>query len=119
MHKLIIAGSRDFNDYQLLKNSLKKKNISCIISGMARGADSLGVRYAKEHNIPLVEVPAKWDLYGKSAGYKRNLEMAEMATACICFWDGQSKGTAHMIDIAKKKNLLLKVVRYKGGEIYD
>ena len=58
--------------------------------------------------------PADWDKYGKSAGYRRNKEMAEVADACICFWDGQSKGTKHMIDIATDMGLKVKIVNYGG-----
>lgn len=55
------------------------------------------------------------DLYGKSAGYKRNSEMAEIADALIAFWDCSSKGTKDMIDIAKNKNLLVRVIKYNNG----
>ena len=56
--------------------------------------------------------PAQWDKYGKRAGYRRNEQMAEVADGLIAFWDGQSKGTKHMIDIMTEKNLPTKVVRY-------
>jgi hypothetical protein len=116
--KLIIAGGRDFNDYNLLKEKLdhllsKLPNDDIeIVSGCARGTDSLGERYAKEKGIPVKQFPAKWGQYGKRAGYLRNEEMALYATHCICFWDGESKGTKHMIDISKKQNLNLRIVRY-------
>lgn len=116
---VIIAGSRDFADYELLKivcdhmlsEKCKTHNI-VIVSGGARGADSLGEEYAKERGYGLQRKPADWDKYGKSAGYIRNREMAEIADACICFWDGQSKGTKHMIDIATDTGLKLKIVNY-------
>ena len=88
---------------QAIKES--KFEITSVISGMARGVDSLAVDYAKETNLPLVKMPAFWDLYGRSAGYKRNEQMAEVADALIALWDGSSRGTKHMIDIAKKKGL--------------
>ena len=64
-----------------------------------------------------MEFPADWDKHGKSAGYKRNLEMAENADALIAFWDGESRGTKHMIDIAKEKNLLTRIIRYDERNI--
>ena len=70
-------------------------------------------RYAEEHGYEIDAHPADWDKYGKSAGYKRNQEMAEVADAVICFWDGNSKGTKHMVDIAKEKKLMCKVIQYK------
>ena len=114
--KLIIAGGRQFNDYDLLCTHVSKLIVDTskneIVSGMADGADSLGVRYAEENNVSLIKMPADWNKHGKSAGYKRNEEMAKIADACICFWDGESRGTKHMIDLAKKYNLITKVITY-------
>jgi hypothetical protein len=114
--KVIIAGGRDFDDYKLLKESLdflfqNKENI-VIISGKARGADSLGEKYAKEKTLRVEEFPAEWDKYGKSAGYRRNEQMAQNADALVAFWDGVSRGTKHMIDIAKSKKLKIRIVEY-------
>lgn len=120
MIKVIIAGTRDFNDYAFLKKNLdyflqginpNNEEIE-IVSGNARGADKLGERYAKEHNLPVKLFPANWDKYGKRAGYLRNQEMANYADVLIAFWDEKSKGTKHMIDIAKKQGLTVIVVGY-------
>ena len=120
MIKVIIAGTRDFNDYDFLKKNVdyflqginpNNEEIE-IVSGNARGADKLGERYAKEHNLPVKLFPANWDKYGKRAGYLRNQEMANYADVLIAFWDEKSKGTKHMIDIAKKQGLTVIVVGY-------
>lgn len=112
--KLIVAGSRDFTDYELvckhLDEIVSKYGISEIVSGTARGTDRLGERYAIEHNIPVKRFPADWNKYGKSAGYIRNEQMARYADACICFWINKSKGTSHMINLAKKHKIRLRVV---------
>lgn len=119
IYKIIIAGGRDFMDYNLLKEKtnkiLQEKKVThkiVIISGCARGADTLGLRYASENAFDVEEYPAEWDKYGKKAGYMRNVEMAENADALIAFWDGKSKGTKHMIDIATERNLPIRVIRY-------
>lgn len=116
MIKIIIAGSRDFNDYELLKEKMdsliKIKEKTEIVSGTARGADLLGEKYAKENSIQIKRFPADWNRFGKSAGYKRNEEMAKYADACVCFWDGKSRGTKHMIDLAERNNLKVIVIRY-------
>lgn len=116
--RVIIAGSRDFNDYNLLcqwcdymLQNFLPQNVM-IVSGTARGADKLGERYAKERGMQIDAHPANWELHGKSAGYIRNEEMAHYADACILFWDGKSRGTMHMRDLAVKHNLRLKVVEY-------
>ena len=118
-YKIIIAGGRDFMNYNLLKEKVNKilqeKKLThkiVIISGCARGADALGILYASENAFDVEEYPAEWDKYGKKAGYMRNVEMAENADALIAFWDGKSKGTKHMIDIATERNLPIRVIRY-------
>lgn len=116
--KLIIAGSRNFHDYDLLQKHVHDflhdqcDNNIVIISGVAVGADLLGEHYAHEMQYPVQRFPAEWNLYGKYAGHKRNEDMAKSAHACIVFWDGKSKGTKNMIDNAKKYNLKLKIVEY-------
>lgn len=117
MFKVIIAGTRDFNNYHLLKMKLDKilSNITddiVIVSGKARGADTLGEKYAKEKGYQIAEFPADWEKFGRSAGYKRNVQMAEYADACVCFWDGRSPGTKHMINIANQYKLQIRVVKY-------
>jgi ABC-type enterochelin transport system substrate-binding protein len=114
--KIIIAGGRNFNDYNKLREScdnilVNQKDVE-IVSGTAAGADTLGERYAQEKGYEVKKFPAQWDLYGKSAGYKRNQQMAEYADGLIAFWDGKSKGTKHMIDIATNKGLKVRVIRY-------
>lgn len=119
--KVIIAGGREFTDYAVLKrvcdhmlSKVKLTSNLTIISGGARGVDQMGERYAKENNINLMVKKADWDTHGKSAGYIRNQEMADNATHLIAFWDGKSRGTKHMIDIAKKDNLKSHVAGYDG-----
>jgi hypothetical protein len=114
--RVIIAGSRDFNDYNSLERKmnviLKNQDDVTIISGTARGADKLGERYAGENQHKLEKYPAMWDLYGKKAGYMRNEEMAKDSDGCVVFWDGKSKGTKHMIDISKKFKLKLRIIKF-------
>jgi len=121
MFRVIIAGGRNFNDYALLKKKCDhylsiqiNKNINVeIVSGAAKGADKLGERYAKERGFKLTQFPADWDKLGKKAGYIRNDQMRQYSDALICFWDGESKGSQHMISTAKKDGLLTRVVKYK------
>lgn len=111
--KVIVAGGRDFNNYKRLSEVLDNlKQPFEVVCGEAKGADSLGKRYAKDNELTVHRFPADWDTHGKSAGYKRNEQMADFADACIAFWDGQSRGTKHMIDIATRKGLKCLVVKY-------
>lgn len=119
-YKLIIAGGREFNDFDLviehaskMLRGYKAKDVT-IISGTAKGADRLGERFAMRYGCNIMRMPADWGTYGKSAGYRRNADMADVADACLVFWNGESKGSRHMIDLAKKKGLRLEVVLYNG-----
>lgn len=119
--KTIIAGGREFDDYELMTISLSDLpwTITEVVSGTARGADQLGELFAMDHDIPITRFPADWDKYGKSAGPLRNEEMAEYADACVCFWNGSThrSGTYHMINFAKERKLLLEVIRYEPPKI--
>ena len=116
-YRVIIAGSRSFNDYELLREQclsiLQEKMRThrvVIVSGHARGADSLGERFAKEFSLPFELHPAKWRLLGKAAGMVRNAEMAKCSDALIAFWEGESRGTRHMISFARKRGLEVSVI---------
>lgn len=125
MFKVIVAGGRDFADYDLVQyklDTLLVDRLSVlttagdiavqVVSGTARGADKLGEHYALMNKLHVAQFPANWDLYGKSAGYRRNEEMAEYADALVAFWDGKSRGTKHMINLAKSAGLQVRVVNY-------
>jgi hypothetical protein len=105
--KVIIAGSRTINNYKLLKSAIEdsKFKIDEIVSGVAKGIDTLGLRYAEENKIPVKCFPADWKKFKKKAGLIRNREMAEYADGLIAIWDGYSRGTKHMIDFAASKGL--------------
>lgn len=111
---VIIAGSRDFNNYDLLDRiceyALRGSENITIISGGARGADKLGEIFAKNHNHEVIVMNADWDKYGKSAGYRRNCDMAIEATKyedylCIAFLINNSRGTNNMIDICERYSI--------------
>lgn len=117
--KLIVAGGRDFNDYDYLSRvlyamadvELADKAVS-IVSGMARGADALGYRFAKEHDIVVYEFPADWESYGKYAGYYRNKQMGNFSDGLLAFWDGKSRGTKHMIEYMQGLGKPVQVAEY-------
>lgn len=116
--RVIVAGGRDFNNYDLLKQKLDiylaNLNNIVIISGKAEGADRLGEEYAKENNYKLVMYQADWNTYGKAAGPIRNRMMAEYSDYLVAFWDGKSKGTKNMIEVAKELGLKVRTVMYES-----
>lgn len=134
MLRVIIAGSRSFGSFTLLEKECHKifKSLSeegylsgnvkkdCsnmeIISGTANGADRFGEAFALKYGIEVKRFPARWDKYGKGAGYVRNKIMAQYAAksdelgVLIAFWDGKSRGTKMMIDLARENNLKVFVI---------
>lgn len=115
--RVIIAGTREFNNYELLKEKceavLEDESDVIVISGCARGTDLLGERFAQEKGYKIERFPANWDRDGKSAGAIRNNQMANKADMLIAFWDGKSKGTSNMISTARRKGLIVKTVIIK------
>ena len=114
--RVIIAGSRDVNDYAEVEEAVVKSGfkISCVVSGACRGVDRLGEEYASHHNLQLARFPVTsqhWKVLGRKAGPMRNRRMAENADALIAIWDGKSKGTESMINIARKRGLLIYIHR--------
>ena len=118
MH-VAVVGTRDFNNYHLMSNILTnfiapiEENI-IIVSGGARGADSMAVTYAKIIGLdePLV-FPADWTRYGKAAGHMRNPDIVNAADVLFAFWDGKSTGTADSIELAKNKGIPTCVIYYE------
>ena len=125
-YKLIIAGTRSFNDYELIRSILSTLFMKrrCwtinwneeIVSGGAPGADTLAVRYATEADIPFKVFAADWKKYGRSAGPRRNRQMAEYADAAIVFWDGKSRGTQNMIQQMRELGKPVEVIIYPKGD---
>jgi len=112
--KLAVIGSRNFDSYPLLKNTLDEVGeINLIISGGAKGADQLAERYALEINIPTHVIPPEYNKYdAKVAPVIRNRQIVDNADKVIAFWDGKSKGTGNVIEYAKKQRKLLKTIIY-------
>lgn len=104
--KLIIAGSRTITDYNYIKGAIVESGwldeITEVVSGMARGIDTLGIKFAKECNITVKEFPADWKTYGNSAGHKRNYEMGVYADKAIVIIENESKGSRSMIKIMRE-----------------
>ena len=114
--KIAIIGGRDFNDYvellRQMQNRYRQKDITHIVSGGAKGADSLAEEFAKQFNYEMIIFPAKWDRYGRGAGFIRNKLIIDEANEVVAFWDGASKGTLSSIKLAEKAGKTLHIIRY-------
>jgi len=100
--KILICGSRSINDPALVAQAVEKSGMTPthVVSGGARGVDTLARFFAQSRGIEFTEYIADWDRYGKRAGYMRNCVMVGVADAVIAVWDGESPGTKHSIDYA-------------------
>lgn len=125
MNRVIIAGSRTINDYNLIKSAIIESGfkIDEIVCGMARGVDLAGKRFGEENNIPVIKFPAEWNnfkvqplciktsitgaKYNSWAGHIRNRKMAEYASHLILIWDGVSSGSASMRKLAREYGLTI------------
>lgn len=107
--RCIIAGSREgftVGDVErAVDQSGWREEITTVLSGCQRGVDAHGEEWARANDKLLLFYPANWNLYGKSAGPRRNAQMAEEADALIALWDGVSPGTQSMIAIARQRGL--------------
>ena len=116
----LVVGSRSFHDYDLLKRKLDHLLMNqgqhvVVVSGGAKGTDTLAEQYAKEKGFPLRVFPADWSV-GKSAGYLRNQKMhtylsKQKKKGVVAFWDGQSKGTQHSFELANQYHNPIRIVR--------
>lgn len=127
--KVIIAGSRNIVDYKHVEDAMFKSNaykhVTEVVSGGARGVDTLAIDWAKKHKVKYTVKKAEWNnlkaagavieidhndkseslgyrYYNSRAGLQRNEEMGNYADALVAIWDGESTGTLHMINYMKK-----------------
>ena len=116
---MIVAGSRsiDENDaYNYLQENIAGIFKGRIVTGMAKGVDSAAYKWASDYGLVTVKAPARWDKYGKASGYIRNQWMSWYATDLLALWDGESRGTKHMIDIAHNDGLFVKIIQYQNTQ---
>lgn len=107
-----VVGSRSYDNYQEMLEYIELLDPDILVSGGAKGADKLAEKVADTLGIDIIVYPAKWDTYGKSAGYIRNTKIVENSEHLIAFWDGKSKGTKHSIDLARKNNVPVTIILY-------
>lgn len=116
--KVLVCGGRDFNDYDLLVDTLVSllgqyglKDV-IFISGRASGADRLGERFAKANNCELLVFPADWNKFGKAAGFIRNQQMLDEGKPDLVVALPGGRGTADMVRRAKKHGIEVAEVKY-------
>jgi len=118
--KVGVVGSRTFNDYGKLKNILDSlEGVELVVSGGARGADSMGERWAKEKGIPTKIFLPDWNKFGKRAGFIRNEDIVRECDTLVAFWDGESHGTLNSINHAKRMEKRLIIERFVPKEYTD
>jgi hypothetical protein len=128
---VIVAGSRSIEDYRTVCRAITESGfaITLLVSGGAQGVDSLGEKWALDNRVPIKRFPADWKRYGRRAGFVRNALMSEFACShaeqhggagLVAVWDGTSRGTEMMIDLARKAGIQVSVydARERQGSIF-
>ncbi len=115
MIKLAIVGGRDYTNYEHFKTIVNDFVTEIgvpneIISGGAKGVDTMASMWAKEHNIPIIELKPDWNKFGKRAGILRNTDIIDASTHVLALPTSKSIGTHDSINKAKNLNKILKVV---------
>ena len=116
--KVAIVGSRDYPSPSLVRafvNTLPDDTI--IISGGARGVDTVAEQAARYRHLKVEIYPAEWDKWGRSAGMMRNGKIINAADRVVAFWDGISKGTADSIRKARAAGKPVTVFDALGNEV--
>jgi len=117
MPKIGVIGSRGYNNYEEFKEKLLflisniREEIVFVSGGCPSGGDALISRFCKEGNYQIIEHLPDWDKHGKAAGFIRNKLIIEDSDMLAAWWDGKSKGTKSSIDLARKKNIPIKIIK--------
>lgn len=117
--KIAIVGSRTFEDYDAMCSFVEEKladmgcsTIEAVVSGGARGADILAERYAQKRGLQMIVFPAEWKKYGRRAGFIRNVDIIRACDVCFAFWNGESRGTQHDIELCEQMNKQCFIYRF-------
>lgn len=110
--KIGVIGSRNFDNYKLLAETLQSFNVSLIISGGAIGADALALKFAISNVIPFKVFKPNYKKYNRIAPLVRNSEIVKESDFILAFWDSKSKGTLDTIFKAKRSGKPYQIVLF-------
>lgn len=110
--RVIVTGSRGWQDWPTIAHRLGQLPAhSTIVHGGAKGADQMAARCASRLGLEVEPHLADWEMYGNSAGYRRNKDMAlRGADLCLAFWDGDSPGTRQMIGVCREQGIPVEII---------
>lgn len=112
--KIAIVGSRNFSNLALVRAFVQElPRDTEIVSGGGRGVDTVAVEEATALGMPTKVFPAEWEKYGKAAGFRRNIDIVSYADEVVAFWNGESRGTKHAMELARMGHRRLTVI-YPG-----
>ena len=113
--KLAIIGSRTITSVNL--SDYLPADVTEIVSGGARGIDTVAAVYARDHDIPLTEFLPDYPRYGRGAPLKRNAQIADYADGALVFWDGSSRGTMHTVELFQNRGKPVTLIRMEHPRV--
>lgn len=116
--RLAVVGSRRYPLLGVVSSFVSQRmKDTCIVSGGAPGVDRTAVQAAKATGLEVEEFLAQWNTEGRSAGFKRNVQMIDTVDGLVAFWDGSSNGTRHAIDYATQRGIPVYVFDASGTRV--
>ncbi len=119
---IAIVGSRGFRALKRVQEFVKQELNpgDTVVTGGALGVDMAAMEAVKKAGLSMLVHYPNWNMYGKGAGYERNVKIIDDADVVVAFWDGISKGTAHSIKTARDAGKVVKVfVEDQAGNIME
>ena len=121
---LAVVGNRTINDkngiFRIINNTLLlldekfdiNKNNVVIVTGGARGVDSIACDYARENKLECIIIKPNWKRYKSGAGLRRNREILNLASFVLIIIESVSGGSKFNINFVKKNNIPHLIVNY-------
>lgn len=112
MKKIAVIGSRTFTDYVLLKKVLDEYPEFIVVSGGAKGVETLAEKYADEKGYNKIILKPDREKYGRAAGIKQDEEIINLADEVVSFWNKMPERGEHYMELARKKAIPVTIMAF-------
>lgn len=113
--RIAIVGSRSFASPDVVRRYVASLPAGAVVvSGGARGVDSIAEEAARARGLAVQVFPADWDGLGPKAGPIRNAKIVKHADRLVAFWNGRSRGTLSGVLLAQRASLPIELYDESG-----